>query len=319
MFKIKYDTPSLQIIYFGPQKFEGEYFISDLDSNLCAIRGWFTLPKTHSNITIKLNPDIIDKLTLGIKITLREKNKEVVYSKDFYLKDEIPQNYFFSPYDEMSWGSWDSIMYGDEYKNMFEIFEDDIVYDLGANVGAFSKWVDLKYPYTQIYGFEPTPGYLDCLNNTFSNKEQIQFFSKAISNKEEIKHFNIFKDGVTNSLIPNLNNHNAENYKGKVEIECVNLEEFINKNNLFQPTFIKMDIEGAEYDVIDSLSDEFILNTRILLLEFHNFHYKEGLKVERLYNIIGRLISLGFGFDIKRGDSLNDPSGTIIFKKIKSK
>ena len=64
MFKIKYDTPSLQIIYFRPQKFEGEYFISDLDSNLCAIRGWFTLPKTHSNITIKLNPDIIDKLTL---------------------------------------------------------------------------------------------------------------------------------------------------------------------------------------------------------------------------------------------------------------
>ena len=34
-----------------------------------------------------------------------------------------------------------------------------------------------------------------------------------------------------------------------------------------------MDIEGAEYDVINSLDDEILKKFRIILIEFHQLHY----------------------------------------------
>lgn len=295
---------------YGTTTFEGYFYFIDLDSNLGCSRGWCTFSPTQ---TLALEYPAFLSDSLGFRFSLYDLDHKLIHSQDFYFKEGVPQHYFSAPYNELCYGSWHSLINEDEYKGMFEILEDDVVYDLGANIGAFTKWVDLKYPYKQIYGFEPTPHYMGCLEETFNGKDKIKFFGKAISKQDEIAHFNIFKDAVTNTLLE-FENVNPDNFVGTTEVQCVNLEKFIIENNLLDPTFIKMDIEGAEYDAIEGMSDEFLKDIRIFLLEFHNMTYKEeSNRIDKLFNVIQRMMNLGFIFDVKKGDRLFDGTGTIIF------
>lgn len=310
MIKSFIEQDKVLCLNYGTTKYEGYFYFVDLNSGLTCSRGWCTM---DSNQTLPLQyPEYLND-SLGFRILLYSLDNELVHSQDFYFKEGSPEYYFSAPYNELCYGSWHTLINEDEYKGMFEILEDDVVYDLGANIGAFTKWVDLKYPYKQIYGFEPTPHYKKCLDTTFYGKEKIKFFDNAIAKQDETATFQIFKDAVTNTLLE-FTNVNPDNYVGEVEVQCINLEQFIKDNELMNPTFVKMDIEGAEYDAIEGMSDDFIKGFRILLLEFHNFWYKnEPNRIDKLFDVIKRMMNLGFRFDIKQGDKLFDPCGTIIF------
>ena len=291
----------------GDVTFDGYYYFADLNSQLTFARGWLNLPPNCStNLCTAHFPSPVYEL--GFRLILDNKSGEKVHSQDFPTNDGVAQYYFDCPYNEITYASWHSLMFLKEYEGMFDIQENEIVYDLGANIGAFSKWVDVKYAYKQIYGFEPTPKHIKCLETTFKGQDKIKFFNKAISKNDGVKHFNLFKDSVCNTLV---DKPPDSNHVGKTEVECVNLENFVRENDLLAPTFIKMDIEGEEYDALEGMSDRFIQNLRILLLEFHNHDHEDGS--DKLFNVIKRMLNLGFKFDIKQGGKLFTPMGTIIF------
>jgi len=307
MIEITFNNNTSQLVNYSSTPFRGDYFFIDLNSNLTFSRGWATLdPGQYVDIDMgsSFMWDKIQELGFNVKLVNNLDTPTLVADHNIYFTDNKPQYHFSSPYEHPNFGPWLSIMYENEYSGLFEINENDVVYDLGANIGVFSKWVDITYPYKQIYGFEPTSGYLDHLNITFKDKNRITFFDKAISKENKIGYFNVFKDSQCNTLVDN--NFN-DNFLGKTEVECINLEDFVRQNSLLPPTFIKMDIEGAEYESIEGLSDEFIQGIRVLLLEFHNG------KQDKLFSFIKRMIELGFWFDVKKDNSLLYHMGTVIF------
>ncbi|MDR2572119.1 MAG: FkbM family methyltransferase [Oscillospiraceae bacterium] len=119
-----------------------------------------------------------------------------------------------------------------------EIFVDVGVYDF-VNSVEFAGWA--ANGYKKIYAFEPDPGcYQRCLNILSITDEidasRVELINKGLS----------YKNGVL-EFPAKYNPTGTYNDNEEIEIEVVSLDAFLNGNPV---TFVKMDVEGAEMDVL---------------------------------------------------------------------
>jgi len=283
-----------------------DYSLIDLDTNLCFTKGWAAFPP-YGTCDIQVWDSILSVVNkLGIKVQLFE-NNNVIYSQDYYTSEGVPQNYFYSSPLDIQFGSWYSLSNEGEYEGILNVSDDEVIYDLGANIGVFTKWALNKANVKHVYAFEPTPELIGYMGQTFEGNSNVTLFDKAIAGEPMTAKFFTFDNSVSNTLL-DFGNKN-ENYKGYIEVECVNLEQFIKSYELLPPTLIKMDIESAEYASIENLSDEFLSNVNQFILEYHeNFNGE-------VWNVIKRFLNLNFKVKVKPGDDLNYKMGTIVFTK----
>jgi FkbM family methyltransferase len=87
-----------------------------------------------------------------------------------------------------------------------------------------------------------------------------------------------------------------------VRIRCVDFKKFIHDLNLSEndKLIVKLDVEGAEYDILESLiSDETIQKVSEILIEFHHHYFTNHEEILRRENLIKQsLISRGVTFRV---------------------
>lgn len=139
----------------------------------------------------------------------------------------------------------------------------DIVFDIGAHIGSFSIFAASKG--ATVYSFEPSPlNYEKLVANIALNGYEGKIFphNVAITNKVgKSKLFVSETDGGVNSL--------KESNEGALEIETLTIEKVIEKYSLKSIDFLKIDIEGSEYDVLPNLTQEEFSKIKIIAGEYH--------------------------------------------------
>jgi FkbM family methyltransferase len=280
------------------------FAVIDIDCNLVKDLIWGSFP-VNSHIFSHLCEPGPECRGYRIEAFFEEGDKETQYSTEITWGDVDKKYFFHNALRELNYSPFIDLFYKDEYNGKIVVTEDDVVYDLGANVGVFTMW---SLRAKQIYSFEPTNYLIPHLYETFHTYHpRVIIYDKAITGRHEIKQFNMGKHSVANSLYTDLGNPNA------VDVQCINIEQFINENGLQQPTLMKVDIEGSEYEMFDSITDEFIKSVNTWIVEFH-YNYED--KAEQ---IIHRLLNLGFNVEMKKGDVLKNHEykcmGTFIAKK----
>ncbi len=131
------------------------------------------------------------------------------------------------------------------------IKQNDIVFDIGSNIGytsiAMSKIVGDS---GLVYAFEPVPTNLDDFKNNIElNKcNNIILISKALSNVNKITDFRIPNMGQNLSTASMIWHKNDESVL-TLQLETIILDEYQHLKDL-SPSFIKIDVEGAEGNVI---------------------------------------------------------------------
>jgi len=273
-----------------------DFILFDLNTSLGAFNWWMSFNNNQYHEWILDSKYINHSSGFNLKGYLKE---ELVIDEIFQFKEIDNRFKFSNPGNELTYSSWFSLVYDREYDKYGLSFDsNDVVYDLGANVGAYSMWA-LYNNVKQVYAFEPTPNNISCLIKTFNKYPNIQIFDKAISDKNETCQFFTFPHSVCNSLCYTEGN--------PINIESINLEDFINQNNLLSPTIIKCDIEGTEYKFINSLSDTFFNSIKFIIIEFHlNSDNK-------IWSLISKFLNLGFNTSII--GQTNNSMGTLIIKK----
>lgn len=112
----------------------------------------------------------------------------------------------------------------------------------------FIKWCDGKYD--KIWIFEPDESSRAVCENTLYNNgcNKFEIIPKALWSKEAILDFNLRPGGASAVIYSTqqYNNGGCVGMGGGVSVEAVNLDAVINE----KVTFIKMDIEGAEYNAL---------------------------------------------------------------------
>ena len=80
---------------------------------------------------------------------------------------------------------------------------------------------------------------------------------------------------------------------GTVTVAGITLENFIKQQQIGVIDFLKVDVEGAEIEIFDSLKDETLLSMKQIAVEFHDFC--KGLDIkDSIIKLKKRFKKLGF-------------------------
>jgi len=155
-----------------------------------------------------------------------------------------------------------------------------IVLDLGANRGEFSSVVSRNWM-CQVYAFEPTPNLI--ADSVGANVIVRQMAIGARSGQQA------FRIDSANSEASSLCASDGDN---RLHVEVVTLESVLAMVGHVE--LVKMDIEGAEMEVLASTADMTLQTIPQLSVEFHDFTAASGVRATDVRRAIGRMNRLGF-------------------------
>ena len=185
---------------------------------------------------------------------------------------------------------------GDEgEKKVMESFlsfikNDDIIYDVGANMGTYSVLLAKKTGSTgKVIAFEPEQESYNIFikNIALNGLQNIIVVKKALGKENGQAQLYIGKTTGNFSLVKSY----EENLDAQT-IEIVHGDEFVVKNNLPIPRAVKIDVEGYEYNVLTGLK-ETLSNAlcKIICCEIHPGLFPDGILEKDILTFIK---SLGF-------------------------
>lgn len=215
-------------------------------------------------------PIVILSKTLNLKINKIKLRDNVV----FIVNDTIPKAYL-----SMLVETW---VNNDYTPKGFEIQSNDIVIDIGANSGFFSIFAAKKANKGRVISFEPVPYLIKKIEeNIKENKiSNITLEQIAISNTNSSSEFYISN---THSGCHSL--FKRDNLDKKITVKTMTLENYCSVNNIGKINLLKLDCEGAEYDIFNSLSESFLKkNVEKISMEYHDVINSE--KHERIVDLL---------------------------------
>jgi FkbM family methyltransferase len=166
------------------------------------------------------------------------------------------------------------------YANL--INHNSIVVDLGSHLGQFSHQVS-SFAGCKCYAIEALPSLYAKIEET----PLVKKFNYAISLSNQPVKF-----GVTdNPEFNHIDKWSVDNLIETITVEGISLETFMQEQHIQSIDLLKMDIEGAEIDLFQSLSDASICKIKQITVEFHDFVFPIATEVEIIKN---RLKKLGF-------------------------
>lgn len=178
-----------------------------------------------------------------------------------------------------------------------------ILIDIGTNIGITSLFFSGFDYIDKIYGFEPVEetynqaNYNLELNKDIHKVESIKNIGLAKNDRKEIFSFdNTIKGntGVRGALSPNYSKSKSAN---AVEVTLKDASDELSKiidasDN--KKIIVKMDCEGAEYEILENLKASKVLNKiDLILLEWHDEGYEliEQILLESRFNFITQNIN----------------------------
>lgn len=173
-----------------------------------------------------------------------------------------------------------------ERPNQVEIRKDDVVVDLGGNIGVFTRYA-YQQGASKILTFEPDKRYFEVLSkNAPDNTILINgAIGDTNSKMEFIESSHLGGSGFFHPDLPGLT---------KYEVDVYTLDGILEKKIIENIDFLKVDIEGSEIIALNGISDQNLSKIRNVVMEYHNayFGYDDSIR-ER---VIQRFVSLGFTF-----------------------
>jgi len=150
----------------------------------------------------------------------------------------------------------------------FEIHPNDVVVDIGANVGVFSLFAACRTR-NAIYAFEPFPESVEFLRkniraNAISN---ITVDCCAVSNKNATEK--LYLTEITGGHL--LFDHNIRGVLGSyIEVPAKTLERAMKDQSIEHVDFLKLDCEGAEGQILEAASRACLETIDRIAMEFHD-------------------------------------------------
>lgn len=131
----------------------------------------------------------------------------------------------------------------------------DCVFDIGANVGAFSVNARLRIPGVPLYAFEPNPKLIPFLEQNIAGLDEIHLYETALSNEDGVA---ILKLGGTAGESSSLNDgpHTAsgDSYVVNLQDAGAVVPRLAGGANSI---LIKIDTEGCELEILQSINEIF--------------------------------------------------------------
>jgi FkbM family methyltransferase len=170
------------------------------------------------------------------------------------------------------------------------------IVDGGANIGKYSLMLHQHIPNASIFAFEPVTSTFDQLKEQVKDHQKIIPIHKGLFSENCTKEINLFKSHTHSSFY---NVYKEPHPSGNTtQIELVKGDDWMKENQLEQIDFLKLDLEGAEFDAIKGFENGFrtgkikavqfeygpinILSKK-LLIDFYAFFIEHGYVLGKIF------------------------------------
>lgn len=176
--------------------------------------------------------------------------------------------------------------------------------DIGCHLGTILRWILRFAAHGKHFAFEPVPQLYRYLSHTFQNRDNVSFYNIALSDKiGKAAFYQVTQDlGYSGFRKRRLNSEFKDVKEIMVKTDC--LDNIISKDT--QISFIKIDVEGAEFEVLSG-AIEIIKKSKPLIIFEHGLGGADyyGTTPEDIYKLLvlecGLKISLLEGW-LKNGN-----------------
>jgi FkbM family methyltransferase len=164
---------------------------------------------------------------------------------------------------------------GDRYR-LAQLPEPDLIIDGGANTGLFTVAAAARWPNAKIIAFEPVPHNVAMIRRHIewnSLEDTVEIHEAALANRRGSLDF--YLRGANEGSFSS-----TPGWNSIIKVPLRALHEVL-KQKQFCSLLIKLDIEGAEVEVLQGLFEEEISNNVTIVLELHEISRNRGF-VENL-------------------------------------
>ena len=218
--------------------------------------------------------------------------KEIVFSKKTEFRNRKFEIFLRPDADESVVAE---IFKWQEYKSAEEIIKNCAlpILDVGAHIGIFSLYAKAINAAAKIYALEPEENNFDLLkqNVAVNNLSDVKIFKVALAGKSGSRDLKLALDSINHHLLSDFDKIEKEDCRHE-KVSVITLGDFLRENNIGKIGLIKMDIEGGEYEIFESLSAEDFSKIGNVILEYHNYFGRHYQEIENI------LRKKGFGVQI---------------------
>lgn len=176
--------------------------------------------------------------------------------------------------------------------------EKPLIIDCGANIGMSAIYFKWKFPGSRIIAFEPNPNAFFLLEKNIKENalKDIEIHNLGLSNRDgELSFFiDTYNPGtLIGSLIK------KRGGPGELKVKTARLSSFVSEYE--RVDLVKMDVEGAELDIIKELSSSGMMTkVKEFIIEYH--HNIPGENPD-LSHFLSLFETNGYSYNIKAGFS----------------
>lgn len=163
-----------------------------------------------------------------------------------------------------------------------------IVFDIGGYKGEYASLLFDKYN-CSIFIFEPVPEFYDIIRKKFSHNNKVHVFNFGLA------------ASTSNQTISLLDNASSIYAKGDkmldIQLKCI--ADFLRENSIDKVDLAKINIEGAEYELLESLVRNKLITTfQNVQVQFHDFVIPDAKeRMTKLQGDLAKTHSLTYSYE----------------------
>ncbi|MBI3675225.1 MAG: FkbM family methyltransferase [Proteobacteria bacterium] len=180
-----------------------------------------------------------------------------------------------------------------------------VIVDIGAHVGLFTLWAKSVWPSARVVALEPSHTMFSYLARNIADNalQDVVPIQVGCAGKNELRPLYAGGHEGANTM------YIRDGIVGlKHDIQVWSLDHLFQKMNITNCPLLKLDCEGAEYEILFNASDETLSNIANITMEYHVGFNAFGPADMQLF-----LESRGFSVTVK---SMDDESGYILAQRM---
>lgn len=147
-----------------------------------------------------------------------------------------------------------------------KIRKNDVVVDIGAHIGGYSILATKLGG--KVFAYEAMPENYELLveNLKINNCKRVKSYNVAVNSKKGEVLLNVDRTGNgLHSIYPDSSS------KETIKVPSIDLHEIFVNNRLNQIDVLKIDVEGAEYEIILHARPEDLQKIKTIIMEYHDY------------------------------------------------
>ncbi len=158
-----------------------------------------------------------------------------------------------------------------------DINSDSVVVDVGAFTGSWAQHIVDRYD-PVIYAFEPNPSSFKRLQQKAANNPKLQAMPYGLGDEDVTVAFTL--NGLGSSMCDERSSHSD---MPRTQVEIAAIDRVWHELKLGQIDLMKINIEGAEFPLLDKMIKADLLNkVDCFMIQFHEWHPGAHRKRQRI-------------------------------------